>query len=769
MSSPKLTGFLLRLLRYLISLAGGSIKGLLTFIGWIRQRLARNRDKHFRDPPLPPSDGEDTQLPSNPHILCPTGSAVTCAGYAALDVQHEAKISSTVPDDHPSHPPPILLCSNDTPVCPSFAPRAEHVTLDIPLHDRGDDNGGPYTTIIHPPSPTRSSFSGPGNAYAGSLSSRALSIEGASGSDTWGANSLYAVDASAAQPISTHGMQLATAGYGTSMLQIHTPSRSTSRNSGRAAEPIKISRPLTPPLLPPPPPITTPTGDAPSRLSSLENRLTIKPISTANVQRGKRGAVVSTEYNHCLVRAYSFEFHDHLAPPEGWAECHDPQGALYFFHAEKRIFTDVLLHDPTKAAIVNEAASQILRQFHREILDEKAVLPKECDLVLELVELDDQTVVGYYFADHASRLLFWMEEFDAWKICREVAYVVSFSHLRLEIESQYWMHYELYPNCRDYTTELRDEARGVLLHATASDAMASTLTTELWTMGQNSALLNIIEKLQVDYPADQVCAGAIVGRAMRNLKHTHFIQLFGQHGARLDHDETVPGMTADCTGFLRAIDIFLFWGTAVHLIAFREILVDGTVHLPSWRRYIQNLQSQWGAVVIAAPVLLNANIAFLSIQSVDNSGITVSNRSPAQILIYVSTVTSLSSMLFASFLLRQRDRKHEGSAAKFFENITHSNTGFQNLAILHAVPYALLIWSTLEFLGGFLSYCFSNTTSPTRAAVASALGGCIVLTVWCWTRLWVSESRQGRDYFENIEDWPRRMLKLIQPLTQPAP
>lgn len=65
-------------------------------------------------------------------------------------------------------------------------------------------------------------------------------------------------------------------------------------------------------------------------------------------------------------------------------------------------------------------------------------------------------------------------------------------------------------------------------------------------------------------------------------------------------------------------------------------------------------------------MLLNANIAFLSIQSVDNGGITVSNRSPAQILIYVSTVTSLSSMLFASFLLRQRDRKHEGSAVRVF-------------------------------------------------------------------------------------------------------
>lgn len=61
-------------------------------------------------------------------------------------------------------------------------------------------------------------------------------------------------------------------------------------------------------------------------------------------------------------------------------------------------------------------------------------------------------------------------------------------------------------------------------------------------------------------------------------------------------------------------------------------------------------------------MLLNVNIAFLSIQSVDNGGLVVSHRSPAQILVYASTVTSLSSMLFALFLLKQNRPKGQRPA-----------------------------------------------------------------------------------------------------------
>lgn len=97
----------------------------------------------------------------------------------------------------------------------------------------------------------------------------------------------------------------------------------------------------------------------------------------------------------------------------------------------QRVFTDVLMYDDAKAAIVDEAARQILGRFsHNAAHEEDIVVPKEFDLVIELRELEGgKTMVGYYFADHATRLLFWMDQIDA-SLMAGVKCVTSFSHLR---------------------------------------------------------------------------------------------------------------------------------------------------------------------------------------------------------------------------------------------------------------------------------------------------------------------------------------------------
>ena len=106
--------------------------------------------------------------------------------------------------------------------------------------------------------------------------------------------------------------------------------------------------------------------------------------------------------------------------------------------------------------IVTESAAQILGQLDRITCEENVELPSDVELVLEIVPLDDEMICGYYFVEHNSRCLFWLEEFDAEGICNEIKAVVSLSHLRMsdstkecvfllliytvgyEIESQYW-------------------------------------------------------------------------------------------------------------------------------------------------------------------------------------------------------------------------------------------------------------------------------------------------------------------------------------------
>jgi hypothetical protein len=95
-------------------------------------------------------------------------------------------------------------------------------------------------------------------------------------------------------------------------------------------------------------------------------------------------------------------------------------------------------------------------------------------------------------------------------------------------------------------------------------------------------------------------------------------------------------------------------------------------------------------------VILNANVAFLAIQSVDNGGVTSFTRSPTQISSYLSTLTSIGSIIIGLLLVkhyRDRDRAPAADAANFIFHRTHPTLGLETLAILHSLPYAMLMWS----------------------------------------------------------------------------
>ena len=63
-----------------------------------------------------------------------------------------------------------------------------------------------------------------------------------------------------------------------------------------------------------------------------------------------------------------------------------------------------------------------------------------------------------------------------------------------------------------------------------------------------------------------------------------------------------------------------------------------------------------------ATVLLNANMAFLSIQSINNGGNLVADRSAAQITSYISIMTSVGSVIISLILVRQNRSKNRHSA-----------------------------------------------------------------------------------------------------------
>ncbi|EEB99584.1 hypothetical protein MPER_00712 [Moniliophthora perniciosa FA553] len=68
------------------------------------------------------------------------------------------------------------------------------------------------------------------------------------------------------------------------------------------------------------------------------------------------------------------------------------------------------------------------------------------------------------------------------------------------------------------------------------------------------------------------------------------------------------------------------------------------------------MRDEWQSINLLATVILNANVAFLAIQSVDENSVTPA-RSAAQITSYLSVIASLGSIVIGLLLTR----KNKGS------------------------------------------------------------------------------------------------------------
>jgi len=64
-------------------------------------------------------------------------------------------------------------------------------------------------------------------------------------------------------------------------------------------------------------------------------------------------------------------------------------------------------------------------------------------------------------------------------------------------------------------------------------------------------------------------------------------------------------------------------------------------------------------------------------------------------------------------------------------SMTHKTCGLEPLAILYALPYALLMWSTLSFLVAFMYTCFFSSNLATRILVGGVLIAVGVLVALC--------------------------------------
>ncbi|KAK0203577.1 hypothetical protein DFS33DRAFT_1487877 [Desarmillaria ectypa] len=196
-----------------------------------------------------------------------------------------------------------------------------------------------------------------------------------------------------------------------------------------------------------------------------------------------------------------------------------------------------------------------------------------------------------------------------------------------------------------------------------------------------------------------------------------FMYIFGrpvEPGAQLEPEKSAYRRKSKHTPLIALLSPLLFFALDTHLTSLEKVWCDGLLSNERWHVLITKLNIEWQDFLLNATVLLNANVAFLAIQSGDESS-TNEGRSLPQILSYISVIGSIGCILLDLFLLGEnrphaRDSQMETSSLNFYLR----ESALETLAIMYSLPWALLMWAMLSFSLAFSLMCFTASDLAVR-------------------------------------------------------
>ncbi|KAJ7607919.1 hypothetical protein FB45DRAFT_1130625 [Roridomyces roridus] len=482
--------------------------------------------------------------------------------------------------------------------------------------------------------------------------------------------------------------------------------------------------------------------------------LKLVPILPEDFQRYKRQRKIIKRRTQSIIPELSRSF-DRAALPQ-WSPRGHPEGALYFAHDKWRIYTDAYLYDTLILDQINCAVEQIVCM--KGVQDLMNTHPRSVDLVLDLrTEGPGNAHCGYYFADHASQVIFWLHPFDMkrlndWKM---VPGIQEGSHIKLCLEVEYWLHCEYFPVTFQASVSMLQEFRDTIVYG-IGDAMTSSKTTQLYPMDHLFQMLSLSKEFVFDTVGTsselRMRSGSIVvlARFMKEFARQRFYNFHNEKTPRLNQDESVYESTGpdpqrnslfSCFAFLLLFNI-----PERHLRTLQVVNMDHIINYASWQKFITARRSDWGDLVLYGTIILNANVAFLAVPG--------GNSAAGRVASYASICVGLGSIVVGIRLLRKYqlpDIPDVEKALKFF-NYASPPFGLRFLSIYLSLPDALMIWSyvlsagfvilnpvsnsdfhvnfsIIDFILAFLITVYETDSIPVRAAIFAILLPVVCLAV----------------------------------------
>lgn len=340
------------------------------------------------------------------------------------------------------------------------------------------------------------------------------------------------------------------------------------------------------------------------------------------------------------------------------------------------------------------------------------------------------------------------------------------------------MHIDLFPHTSALNSQVLRQLQQIIRFA-ISDCMTSEVSAVCaFSIDVLKNTLDLIKDVDVEddwiQSAHDKC---FIARMMNHFRHCQYLNYYGQQGARLSRDQTVHGDSyEERSMMMKCLAPLLFNAPYEHIQSLHKLYVDSIVNQLDWRTFVQKLNAEMQDFNLLATVLLNVNVGFLAIQSVDNGG----GHSLSQVASYVSVISSFGSMLLGVNFARQSYTQGPDmvdNAHAHLQSLVHPKHGLETLAIIYSLPYALLMWGMIFFVLAFFTECFHNSSAVPSVPVSVAAFIVLVLVGWSYHTLGNSNLSAECGHFSEsvltvamwIKELPRWILAVVRSLFAYAP
>ncbi|KAH8831172.1 hypothetical protein DL96DRAFT_1586724 [Flagelloscypha sp. PMI_526] len=448
---------------------------------------------------------------------------------------------------------------------------------------------------------------------------------------------------------------------------------------------------------------------------------------------------------------------------DGWTRQILSDGSRYFYHPRWRLYTDYTMSDagPMALDLVASCASSIHDSLARIRYD-----LKDIHIVLSVQShwSDPDKYAGYYYlVNHATSRVFWLQEVgtEDIQIVSEVTYRRP-TQINCISEYLYWYHCQGFPCSRPASYNQLDieRVRNSILHGRC-DMLTTTLSNCPFSPEDCDSILSLLQ--HADPFSNSTDLRWCLARLLYQIVRAQVLNYHGEEWARIARNQTVhEPKPRRMTWLLFILRPILFTGPSIYMEKIEDIWCDDKIYIQSWKEGIEKLTAEWNDIIVLGTVLLAVNVSFLSIDSIEPSPKLQhdgAGRSIAQVLSYTSTIITMGSIVIGLLLKRlHHARAGETSIAaiEFIHSRKSEVLGMENIAIVYALPFSLLMWGMFLFLVGFTASCLFETLTWIRVVSASTTGIVVILIGWCFYVSYERGKEKKRTPVDNLWDtWKR--------------